>query len=148
MIETQIWLKSVLHNGCIFKGLYLCNLQISSCYFPLWKSPNFPRLFLQQKICYNNFLLRQNKPKKTFLHPSSATFPFCFFPSSVFGTHSKSGFPITYSHGPGLKHCLFKVVFIIYIPGINYYSGLDYAFIFHLKMTDVHYQPLAIFKHF
>ena len=76
----------MLHNGCIFKGLYLCNLQISSCYFPLWKSPNFPRLFLQQKICYNNFLLRQNKPKKTFLHPSSATFPFCFFLSSVFIT--------------------------------------------------------------
>lgn len=71
-----------------------------------------------------------------------------FFPSSVFGTHSKSGFPITYSHGPGLKHCLFKVVFIIYISGINYYSGLNYAFIFHLKMVDVHYQPLAIFKHF
>lgn len=73
---------------------------------------------------------------------------FFFFPSSVFGTHSKSGFPMTYSHGPGLKHCLFKVVFIIYISGINYYSGLNYAFIFHLKMVNVHYQPLAIFKHF
>lgn len=96
-----------LLNATLYSFFYLlnkrfvCKLYISLCLFP-------------EDIVTSIFKHHTNR--------LLGFLPFILFSLVLALIHSLY-FPIRHSHVPNLKYCHFKIVFIIYISDINYYSG-------------------------